>query len=254
MTLISYKGLIVADMSRRKKQNNKQNKMPISFKVVIAMLAFLEILAVFFIWKNAEVGKQYFAKRIANKYLKEEYGAELEVYEISDAAFMMADYSVRYKISDKIKVYVGVSLKERKVIYDNYLEAYIFDKMNQKYCESIEEIWDKQADVEFDGFLSKPEVYYYTKGVGIDYEKAMNEEAFDLHISTEDSTLEQNAHALYRTFSYLKENNIKIGQITFSCFSGDGHIVHDYYIIEDIDQFTDADMILEYLKNYTDEE
>ena len=165
---------------------------------------------------------------------------------------MGADYTVYFKVSDTVTVYAGVSLENKTVVYENCVDALVEDKMNQSYSEKIESIWDKQAEVNFECSWFFEDDKYLLADKKIDYDKAMHEEEFEIDITSDSFNLDQSAGAIYNTIAYLKENDVKISKIRFHDYSSDDYDEYKHYYLEDADQFENADMVLDYLKNYSE--
>ncbi len=229
----------------KNKEKNKTKKY-ILIKILIAILICVSGIGVFCHFRKPENK----ARRIADKYLKDEYGVSLESYEVTEGVAIGADYSVLYKLSDDSIVFVSVSSKKEKALYDNYVQSYILDKLNKAYREEIELIWDKQADVEFNGYLLFPEDKYLSQDKKIDYQRAFHTDEFELTICTETFNLEQSANAIYNSIVCLKEKNVKLSKIKYYDYSGERLKDYKHYILSDLDRFENSDMILEYLNNY----
>ena len=237
-------------MKKVVKKKTDQNKKRYGIFVFVILSVLILSAVLFYAYCGTEAAEISKAKRISRKYLKKEYGVSLEVDRVIPG--ILTDYLVIYKLSSTATVYVGISMEKEKVVSDNYVEACIFDKMNQNYREEAESIWDHQAEVEIGGVILYPEDKYLSKDKKIDYDRAMYGSEFDLIITTRTYNLEQSANAIYNTLSYFKRNDIKLSRILFYDFSGGELKYYKTYVLEDLDQFKDADMILDYLKNYSE--
>ena len=239
------------EKTKNKYHNFLKKRYIIFVLVVLIILIFLTVAI--YNYSGTEAAAINKAKRISQEYMKKEYGVSLEVEDVRESIFKKVDYHVVYRLSGTSNVYVGVSLEGKKVLYDNYVEACIFDKMNQNYREEAEAIWDHMAEVEIGGNILYPEDKYLSQDKKINYDRAMYGAEFELNIVSRTFNLEQSANALYNTMVYFKHNDIKISKILFFDFSSDEYKNYKTYILEDLEQFEDTDMVLDYLKNYTEE-
>ena len=137
-------------MSKKKKKSNKQHtKRPVSNKPknvifsrpVIDIIIFSIVLiccgVLYFSNRDPEKVEMNKAKRIAKKYMREHYDVSLDVDNVTEGIMMEADYSVYFKMDGSNKVFVGVKLDDKKIVYDNYVRAYIYNKIEEEYNDSI---------------------------------------------------------------------------------------------------------------------
>lgn len=234
---------------QKKKHHNYFKKRYGIFALVVLIILIILTVSIYF-YSGTEAAAKIKARRIAREYMRKEYGVTLEADDVSESVFKRIDYNVIYRLSSTSTVYVGVSLEKEEVVYDNYVEAYIFDKINQRYREEVETIWDYQAEIEIDGNIIYPEDKFLSKDKKIDYERAMRSEDFELQIITRTYNLEQSANAIYNSMVYFKQSDIKLERILYYDFSGDTMEDEKIYILEDLDQFKDAATVLDYLENY----
>ena len=237
--------------SSRKK--DKKQKLGLRILIIISVILLVAVVACIFVYSGTESAKMNKAERIADNYMKSRYGASLEYDNIMDGFMLGADYTVFFKVSDTVTVYAGVSLEDKKVVYENYVRAYIVDILDQSYREKIASIWDRQAEAEFECNLFFEEDKYLLADKKIDYDRAIREEEFVLNISSDSFDLDQSAGAIYNTIAYLKDNDVKLGEIRYHDYSSGDYDSYKHYYLKDVDQFENADMVLEYLKNYKEE-
>ena len=236
-------------MSRTKDKKQKKNRRVI-FVILVALVLIGSVCI--FLYSGTESAKMHKAIRIADNYMRSKYDASLEYNNISGGILLGADYTVYFKVSDTVTVYAGVSLENKTVVYENCVDALVEDKMNQSYSEKIESIWDKQAEVNFECGWFFEDDKYLLPDKKIDYDRAMHGEEFEVNIISDSFNLDQSAGAIYNTIAYLKENDVKISKIRFHDYSSDDYDEYKHYYLEDVDQFENADMVLDYLKNYSE--
>ena len=121
-------------MSESKKKQKKEHhnyfkKRYGIFALVVLIILIILTVSIYF-YSGTEAAAKIKARRIAREYMRKEYGVTLEADDVVESVFKRIDYNVIYRLSSTSTAYVGVSLEKEEVVYDNYVEAYIFDKIN----------------------------------------------------------------------------------------------------------------------------
>ena len=236
-----------AKMSKKKK---KKSVLDIIFsRPVIDIIIFFIVLiccgVLYFSNRDPEKVEMNKAKRIAKKYMREQYDVSLDVDNVTEGIMMGADYSVYFKMDGSNKVFVGVKLDDKKIVYDNYVRAYIYNKIEEEYNDSISSYWTAEDMIKIGGYLPYSEDKYLSKDKKIDYKRAIKSENFVLTISSYEYDKKKMAEALYLSINTLKENGINIDQVMLYDFS-DSENYHSYELMY-IDQCDSVDWILENL-------
>ncbi|MBP3719220.1 MAG: hypothetical protein J6I58_06830, partial [Eubacterium sp.] len=197
-------------MSKKKKKSNKQHtKRPVSnmarsvktngdktkstkkkksilniifSRPVIDIIIFSIVLiccgVLYFSNRDPEKVEMNKAKKIAKKYMREQYDVSLDVDNVTEGIMMGADYSVYFKMDGSNKVFVGVKLDDKKIVYENYVRAYIYNKIEEEYNDSISSYWTAEDMIKIGGYIPYSEDKYLSKDKKIDYERAIKSENF----------------------------------------------------------------------------
>ena len=214
--------------------------------IIIGAIVIIALIVLYLALRDPEVVAQNKAKRIATRYLHEKYGVTLEADSVTGGIMRGAEYSVHFKVSENRAFLAGVDLDTKNVVYESYVKTYILDQFEKAYVDELKTYWDSDAKIKFDSYIMYANDKFLMKDKSINMERAKSLEKYDLWVVTDNPDKKDMADSIYKSLVYLKHNDVMIKDFYIADSSGFAELKH--YVLEDVDQYKDADEILEALE------